>query len=34
MVVDHADRLEQRINDGGTHERKAAPLEVLADAIG
>jgi hypothetical protein len=34
VVVHYANRLQERINDSGAHERKAAALEVFADAIG
>src|SRR5664280_2657802 len=30
MVVDHAHRLEERVEDGGPHEGEVAPLQVLA----
>src|ERR1700730_10811147 len=34
MVIDYADRLEQRIDDGGTHEGKVAAPEIFTDPIG
>ena len=34
VVVDHADRLHPRVDDGRPHEPEAALLEVLGDAFG
>src|SRR5579884_2120247 len=33
MIVDHADGLHERITDGRSHERKAAPAQVFAQRI-
>src|SRR3954451_24328573 len=34
VVVHQAARLHQRVADGGAHEAEAAPLQLLAHAVG
>src|SRR5262245_8137480 len=33
MVVDHSDRLHEGVDDGGSDETEAAPLQILADRV-
>src|SRR6478609_712071 len=34
VVVDQPDRLQQRVDDGGAHERETPTLQVFAGAVG